>query len=330
MFMKLSVIIPTYNRGTSILKTLEALRNQTLPPTSYDVIIVDDASSDDTGQIVPDYIAQCSLAKWQYLRHGENEGRSAALNTGIRATSSPLVAFTDDDIIPCRDWTIAHVTRHQREARPVTVVGTVSYPEDWIATSNLVRYHNSRYLGHNKHTPCAGAEIIMPCFNGGNSSIQRAVLQDVGMYDERLRRGQDGELGLRLHKRGVRTVYEPRAAVIHYAEAARSYRNFIKAFQKYYTESAPYVIREHHDAYYKYDHWFVEPPELFREPFIRSLKKLFYRSVARPQFGRWLASVLEAHDSNPRFYWPSIFRYMLLSAAIEGVNMRPRGTAAAT
>jgi glycosyltransferase involved in cell wall biosynthesis len=324
----LSIIIPTYNRGKSILGTLEPLRDQTSPLENYEVIVVDDASSDDTSSHVNEYLAKHSLHRWKCLRHTVNKGRAGALNTGIRSATTPIVAFSDDDIVPCHRWVEAHVTRHQIEARPVVVVGKLSYPDEWVAKSNLVRYRNSRYVGHRKCSAAAVGGTPLPAMllSGGNSSLLRSVLLDVGIFDEHMRRGQDTELAARLEKCGVRVVYEPEAAVVHFAQAVWSYRDWFRAYQKFYIDCAPYMIKKHSDVYYRECHWFVEPPRLLREPLRFSLKKMFYRCIARPRLGKWLARVMESHDSNRRFYHPVIFMYMQLCAAIEAVNMRPDET----
>lgn len=329
---EISVIIPTYNRAESLKRTLKALATQDLAPNRYEVIVVDDASSDDTGRIVRDFIAEHSLAQWQYLRHGENGGRPSALNSGILAAGAPLVAFIDDDLVPCRNWVSAHVARHQRETRPAAVVGKVSYPEDWIAKSNLIRFRNSRYIGHNKDTAraLAGTALSARYFAGGNSSLSRTTLIEVGMFDARMRRGQDGELAFRLQQKGLIFVYAADAAALHYAEAVWSYKEWVAAFQKFYFECAPEMIRKHHDVYYQTAHWFVEPSEPFREPLKRTLTKLLCRSLARPRLGRWIGSVLAAHDSNPLFYRPLAFKFMLLCAAVGAVNMRRRKSASET
>ena len=324
--MIISIVISTYNREKSVIKTLQALHDQKLPLEDFEVIIVDDASSDDTERIVCDYIAQHSLSKWQYLRHAENLGSAGAMNIGIRAARAPLVAFIDDDIVPHQTWAAAHLKRHRRETRSVVVVGKVSYPDDWIAKSNLVRYHNSRYIGYSKYTgpALAGTPLRATHLAGGNFSVLRAILIDIGMNDERLRRGQDCDLGIRLQDRGLSIVYEPEAEVIHFAKQALSYKKWFSAFQRFYIESAPEIIQKHHNIYYKQFHWFVERPELFREALKYSIAKLFIRLVAWPGMGKRITRTLEKHDSNPIFYLPLVFKYVLLCAAIEGVNMRDR------
>jgi len=326
--MQISVLIPTYNRGYKIINTFEALRTQTIPVTDFEVIIIDDASTDNTGIIVQDYLTQYHLTGWQYLRQTENTGRAGALNTGILVATSALVAFTDDDIMPTPGWIAAHITRHQREMRPVVVVGKVSYPPDWVAKSNLVRYHNSTYMGHNRFTASAIAGDPLPptYLSGGNSSLPKKTLTEIGMFNSVMRRGQDGELGVRLWQRGISIVYEPGAEVIHYAEAAESYRQWIWVSQRYYHECAQEMLKLYPEVYHRYFHWFVEPPVFGQEPVKRTIKKLILRLLARPWIGKMVTQFMERHDADSKFYYPILYKYILTCAAIEAVDMRLRIT----
>jgi GT2 family glycosyltransferase len=321
-----SVVLPTFNRAKAVVATLDGLRDQTLSPEDYEVIVVNDASADDTDAVVRDYIDRHTLTRWKYLRQPENRGKAAALNAGIRAAEAPIVAFIDDDIVPSWDWLASHLACHAGQERPIVSVGKVSFPPEWLEKSNLVRFYNGRYIGQNKSTANASAGVSVPLvyLAGGNCSVSRKLILELGLFDERMRRGEDSELALRLAERGVDIVYAPDAAVLHYAEAVWSYQKWFSAFKRFYIDCAPYMIERHPDAYHKHCHWFVEPVKLFREPLGHSLKKLFYRLVARPLMGRCLTQFLASRDANRFFYHPAVFLYIHVCAAIEAVNMRPR------
>lgn len=91
--MLISVIIPTHNRRESVLRTLNSLRNQTLPYSEYEVIVVDDGSEDDTPTIA-DTIFPFAFT---YLRQ-ENQGATIARNNGVEHSSGDILIFIDDDI----------------------------------------------------------------------------------------------------------------------------------------------------------------------------------------------------------------------------------------
>ena len=88
-----SVIIPTYNRKLSVLRTLESLTQQSLNVGSYEVIVVDDGSPDDTAEI-----AKLSFPfRYQYIRQ-ENQGATSARNNGVRHSQGQVLIFIDDDV----------------------------------------------------------------------------------------------------------------------------------------------------------------------------------------------------------------------------------------
>jgi glycosyltransferase involved in cell wall biosynthesis len=89
--MKVSVVIPTYNRGYIINEALESVFNQTY--RDFEIVLVDDCSTDDTFEVVKRFASD----KIRYIRHEKNRRYSAACNTGVSAATGQLVAFLDSD-----------------------------------------------------------------------------------------------------------------------------------------------------------------------------------------------------------------------------------------
>lgn len=86
-----TVVIPTYNRAALLTCAIQSVLNQTYE--NLEIIVVDDASADDTQRIVESF----ADSRIRYLRHKVNRGGSAARNTGIRAATGKYIAFLDDD-----------------------------------------------------------------------------------------------------------------------------------------------------------------------------------------------------------------------------------------
>jgi len=89
-----SVIVPAYNAARTLGACLEALGQQTMPREQYEIILVDDGSTDDTAQIAGRY------AGVKVLKLARNRGAAAARNAGIAAAQGELLLFTDADCIP--------------------------------------------------------------------------------------------------------------------------------------------------------------------------------------------------------------------------------------
>lgn len=99
--MEITVIIPTYNRVDSLHQTLQALQKQTLATHLYEVIVVNDGSTDGTETYLNN--VALTLSHFRFFTQ-KNAGPAAARNKGIYAAKGRIIAFTDDDCIPQDNW----------------------------------------------------------------------------------------------------------------------------------------------------------------------------------------------------------------------------------
>ncbi len=98
-----SVVIPTHKRPDLLGRCLDALVNQTLAPSRYEIVVADDAASPATaGQVA--FWADRREPAVRYVAVGPAHGPAAARNCGWRAAAAPIIAFTDDDCIPSPRW----------------------------------------------------------------------------------------------------------------------------------------------------------------------------------------------------------------------------------
>src|SRR3954468_24386738 len=98
-----SVVVPTYNRGPQLRQLLQALLQQDAGGVRYEILVVDNASTDDTAAVVREVIAAVPGRDIRYL-HEPRRGVSYARNMGITHASAPIIAFLDDDGIPGARW----------------------------------------------------------------------------------------------------------------------------------------------------------------------------------------------------------------------------------
>ncbi|AEY67378.1 glycosyltransferase [Clostridium sp. BNL1100] len=106
----IDLIIPTYNKSTRLRLVLESLCYQIMPKEQFKVIIVDDGSTDDTSNVVNDYITKLNI---NYI-YQNNSGRSHARNTGLNAADASIVVFVDDDVILSNAFISSHYELHQK------------------------------------------------------------------------------------------------------------------------------------------------------------------------------------------------------------------------
>ncbi|MFN2613293.1 MAG: glycosyltransferase family 2 protein, partial [Actinomycetota bacterium] len=99
--LAVSVVVPVYNGGTLVEGCLRALDTQTLEANRYEVVVVDDGSTDDTVARVRAFAGRCAIVLVEQVT---NKGPAAARNAGIAAATADVIAFTDVDCEPAPDW----------------------------------------------------------------------------------------------------------------------------------------------------------------------------------------------------------------------------------
>lgn len=209
--LRISVVIPTYNRLDTLHYVIPALLAQDVGAEQFEIIVADSHSNDGTAE----YLAQLTAAAPQ-LRHlpGPYTGRSSARNAGIGAARAPLVLFTDADIIAAPDLLARHLARHARPGGPRAVVGLeiqVTSYDDYLRKSK------HRSLRDELH-PRSRKTLDWLYFLTGNASAPRVELDRVGRFDEDFTGygHEDLELGYRLKHAGVALEYEPLAVNYHW------------------------------------------------------------------------------------------------------------------
>jgi len=212
--VKLSVVVATHNRAALLPRVVEAILNQTLPPERYELIVVDDGSTDGTEALGTE------LARGGRLRYVRqpNRGVAAARNRGIREAHGEVVAFTDDDCLVPPEWLERLADGYTRHPEVVGVGGRIVAPPEVLRRSAVARleHHVARHVyGAGDAEALGGFEC--PAGGTNNMSYRRAALLAVGGFDEGfppLVWGEDADLKLRLTRAGGRLLYVP-VAVVH-------------------------------------------------------------------------------------------------------------------
>jgi glycosyltransferase involved in cell wall biosynthesis len=173
--MTVSVVIPTRDRASLLRRTLAGLAAQDLAPDRFEVIVVDDASGDETPRFL-------ETARMPFPLHAvrveANRGRAAARNRGLERARGELVVFLDDDMEVVPGFLRAHLGLHERE-RGVAGVGDIRNHPSLLAAP-IDRYMSTR--GAQKIR--ARGPLAWKYFATGNSSVRREDLAAIGGFDE--------------------------------------------------------------------------------------------------------------------------------------------------
>ena len=208
-----SIIVPTYNRSEMLRGAIGSLlRQETDGKFSYEIVIIDDASTDETREVVGEIIKR-SPGLIRYAK-GEGKGYTCALNRGLAESQGDWVALFDDDELADPDWLKELYTFAVRiGAQCVGGNRKLAIPEDIRSKLGPVcRGLIGEDLVEDIVEKCNGR--LLPI--GGHMLIKRAVFDAVGVFDETLLTGGcDRDLVLRAMASGFKMGLTPRAVVRH-------------------------------------------------------------------------------------------------------------------
>jgi lipopolysaccharide/colanic/teichoic acid biosynthesis glycosyltransferase/glycosyltransferase involved in cell wall biosynthesis len=197
----ISVVIPAQNAARTIADCLTALQQQTVTADSYEVIVVDDGSTDETAVIATRYGAAV-------IRHPHRRGAAAARNSGIQAAQGEIICFTDADCRPDPDW-IAQIS--QPLCQQPDIIGSKgiygSRQRQLVARFVQLEYEDKYDLLHGQKT--------IDFIDTYSAAYRREVLLANNGFDENVFYVEDQELSFRLAARGYKMVFQPEARVYH-------------------------------------------------------------------------------------------------------------------
>lgn len=208
-----SVVIPTHNRWPQLRRVLDGYTRQTMPPGSFEVIVCDDASTDDTPAHAEALSASLPF-RLRVLRQ-EKKGPSAARNLGAATARADVLVFADDDCVPDEALLAIH---HGSTRAGVATIGHIEWHPELTITP-FMEYVCPGYM-FNFGQITDREHATYQCFYTANVSIHRDDFIAVGRFDEGFPAAayEDIELGYRLETSGVRLRYEPGALIYHLHE----------------------------------------------------------------------------------------------------------------
>lgn len=213
-----SVVVATYNRCEVVRGAVESLMNQDSRGTSYEVIVVDNNSTDATRRALEDL---CGKYENLFYHFEEKQGVSYARNRGIAAARAPILAFTDDDIKPASDW-VASISDAFRRFPEADCIGGKVLPQ---TASEFPRWLTSKHWTPLALLDMGDEPIVLDVLNGpglvaANLAVRAAVFKEVGLFQPELQRVknfigslEDHQFEMQLGAANKRLMYVPELVV---------------------------------------------------------------------------------------------------------------------
>lgn len=195
-----SVIVPAFNEGARIGRCLDDLLAQDFPRERFEIIVVDNNSTDHTGAVIDRYPVKKIVETRQ--------GRSQARNAGIQAAQGDVIVFIDSDCIPLKSWLSQLVAGFADDS-----IGCVA--GEILPLDPTSSFH--QFLARNRYfsQTLTLNHPFLPFAQTGNAAYTREVLDRIGRFDEKLL-GEDADLSWRMQlETGKKIAFVEDAAVYH-------------------------------------------------------------------------------------------------------------------
>jgi len=204
--MRATIQLCTYNRAALLERVLDACFEQTADPDSYEVVLVNDGSPDDTPAVI-ERARKRATCRFEVIDQ-QNSGLAKGRNAGIARATGERIIFIDDDVLPTPDFVEEHLRSH--DAAPLAIVRGGAINVESFDKLPPAKWRLKDYSGN--------------FFWTTNVSVPLQTIRAIGGFNDTFAEygWEDIDVGLRLRQGGVKAVFNPKALVYHWKPRPRS------------------------------------------------------------------------------------------------------------
>jgi GT2 family glycosyltransferase len=318
---RLSVVIPCFNSGALLTTCLQALMGQTMPLEGFEVIVVDDGSTDGTAALVQSLALPASF---RYIRQ-PNRGAAAARNRGAIESMGDVLLFLDADVLPDDILLQEHLDSHSRYNRALVVGPTRAIADQALGPFHAVMGEALFACNYGDRERQIGFQQVL----SRNLSLPRGLFHEVGRFDEDFPRSgfEDIEFAYRALRLGCNLVYNPKASGDHqHSGTLQEVGQHMQSYQM----SAAMLLAKHPEICGQIRHLQDKEPVCWTRDSFRLIARKLVRQALSLGPAVWLTerviAVLERWHPSPSvlrwLYWQILGSY-LLAGYREGLARYP-------
>ncbi len=224
--ISVSLIIPTYNNGSTLRPCLESIKKQSLVPN--EIIIADGHSTDDSINIAKEY--DCKIV------YEDRGTRAAACNEALKIAQGDIIVFTDSDVVTDKEWLENLVeTFNKMDSEVACVAGPhLEYPNESLFGKAVSAIYNTVFGGRwsdQVKSIFDNKERFIQSAAGCNAAYRREALEEVLPFNESLLTAEDTDINYRLTQKGKKLFFTPSAIVYHQRpQKHKAFRNKSKKY----------------------------------------------------------------------------------------------------
>lgn len=237
---RLSVVIPTHNRHTRVVRAIEALVRQIdvggLEPW-VEVVVVDDGSEAACAAKTGDVIRRLDRSCVRYVPLPENRGASGARNAGAETARGAVIAFLDDDIVPADDYLVATMRAHESHPEALVINGNLRARQGGVYSDFWFYYYNAVFNRPGQ------TFFTIEMLSSGHFSLKRELLDRVQpLFDTGLTSREDFDLFLRLQQQGIASYKDD--SVLAFIDTRTTMVSFLKQ-RMWYSRGQDQLVAKH-------------------------------------------------------------------------------------
>lgn len=263
---KASIIIPTFNRSTLLNMTLKSILKQNIDKNEFEVIIVDDGSSDNTSEVVQLFQHQLNIKYFFQQHHGFRA--ASARNIGIKNSSGTICIFVDSGILLASNCVSNQISLHNKNINSALIGYVYGFDEfnenanklldlninplnvdnyfDYLENNQILDSRESLYKQLGDDLTRWPAPWVI--FYSAYISVKRSILLNLGMFDETFNSwgAEDIDLGITLYKNNIQILLDRNLKCIHYPHPKFKSKFTDDEIKKYTQKKKEYLNQKHH------------------------------------------------------------------------------------